>query len=305
MSHLKLLKKEKNLFNEKNINNYNYICLSSDKKALGYGYYKDSISNPGATYKTQRVWINNGNSYFYEDDAWGNGCQNVLGYYYNGAWNTIRMQKAEGSYYYADIPYEVGSAHFMRMSSNVNEEDESVAEHRYLAYKDELVSLSYGVCYLCGTSSLDDFSKITTSIVYGADATLLSLVVEAYLTYGKADSNGATSSTITNLKSTWFDNKSATADDLKNTKILDYTGYSANGNSYEGLTKNASFSVNEKWNTMLSGAGVKTSNFFTKVLAWFNSDKGKVIGIIGGVAVVTIVGVTIYFVISSKKKWKD
>ena len=158
-------------------------------------------------------------------------------------------------------------------------------------------SLKYGVCY----SYIND--KYDTSIVYGADATLLSLVVEAYLTYGKSDSNGATKSTISNLNETWFKNKSATNDDLNNTKILDYSGYSKNNNSYEGLTKDTQYSVNEKWNTMLSGSGAnQKEGLFKRLKDWLTNSSSVGYVLIGSVAVLTIAGVTIYLIIRKKKK---
>ena len=51
-------------------NNYNYVCISSDESIRGYGYYQEKLANPGATYKTQRVWLNNSNPYFYQNDDW-------------------------------------------------------------------------------------------------------------------------------------------------------------------------------------------------------------------------------------------
>ena len=76
---------------------------------------------------------------------------------------------------------------------------------------------------------------------------MLAFVVEAYLTYGKSPSNGDVTYVIQSLYKTWFNNKSANKDEMKARKIYDYTGYAKNGNSYEGLTKDGLFSVNEKW----------------------------------------------------------
>ena len=136
--------------------------------------------------------------------------------------------------------------------------------HNYLIYQDTFISkLDYGVCYYVGISSLEDFNNISTATVFSADANMLGLVVEAYLTYGKDDSNGSTKDTVTNLNNTWFVNKSATDAELKKQMIMDYNGYANNGNSYKGLKKEASYSVHEKWNTMKSHAGLRTGfNFF-------------------------------------------
>ena len=145
---------------------------------------------------------------------------------------------------------------------------------------------------------------MTTTNVNGADATLLSLVVESYLTYGKDNSNGCTESTIKNLFNTWFRNKSASSDDLKNTKILDYTGYAANGNSYEGLVKNAYFSINEKWNTMCSQVGIDPNTGEARGIdwSWFQSNTFKIILIIGGTSLIVIGGVVVLLIVRKRKR---
>ena len=56
---------------------YNYICLAtyvdgSNASIEGYGFYGEKVSNPDPTYKTHRVWLNNNNSDFYNNDSWGN-----------------------------------------------------------------------------------------------------------------------------------------------------------------------------------------------------------------------------------------
>ena len=159
--------------------------------------------------------------------------------------------------------------------------------------------LSYGTCY-----TYDSKSGVTTTNVNGADSTLLSLVVEAYLTYGKDNSNGCTESTIKNLFNTWFRNKSASSDDLKNTKILDYTGYAANGNSYEGLVKNAYFSINEKWNTMCSQVGIDPNTGEVRGLdwSWLQSRSFKMMLIIGGTSLVVIGGVVVLLIIRKRRR---
>ena len=91
------------------------------------------------------------------------------------------------TYYYVDIPYQITSIHFLEMST---------IDDDYIINRDINVDyLTYGSCYIHDSNS----SSVTTTNVNGADATLLSLVVEAYLTYGKDNSNGCTESTIKNL----------------------------------------------------------------------------------------------------------
>ena len=58
-------------------NNYNYVCISDDTTVKGYGYYGNSVVNPGATYRTQRVWLINDNDEYYSNDDWGTACITV------------------------------------------------------------------------------------------------------------------------------------------------------------------------------------------------------------------------------------
>lgn len=250
---------------------YDYVCLDAEGGVEGYGHYGGPKENPGATYETQRIFLYNGNQYFYGEDAWGTPCVNAVGYFdQDKSFVAVKMAaianaQTELTYHYADIPYDVSSVYFLRLSASEG--------HSYLHYlATPIEALTYGVCYFAGTSEYRAFKTIVTSAVHGASAGLLGAVVESYLTYGKADSNGATTSTVSNIFSTWFENKSATNEDLKATKIADYTGYSGNGNSYEGLTKNGWFSVNEKWNTMCSQAGIdpKTGKARSNFLSFFD-----------------------------------
>ena len=288
-------------------NNYNYICLDhyvqdENAKIKGYGYFGNKDVNPGATYLTQRVWLNNDNTFLDNDiDNWG--YENAVGYfddkdnYHILVMSSIINLHDNRTYYYADIPEYVSSIKFMRISKTDN-------GHNYLIYQNvDINYLSYGVCYFAGVTSYEDYLNITPSSVDGATAAMLHLVVEAYLTYGKSSSNGCSSLTVKNLFNTWFKNKSATKDELKNEKIPDYTGYSSNGNSYEGLTKNSYFSVNEKWNTMCSQAGIdpNTGNIRTFTLSWFDKDTTKMLLIIGGVAVIVCGGAVALMIIRRKK----
>ena len=276
--------------------NYNYVCVGQNTNIQGYGYYGDRLVNPGATYKTQRVWLYNTNTDFTTNDDWGGKRAITIGYYYDGKWNVIEMPKVvntydEKVYYYADIPASVTSVSFM-LSSNSD-------GHKYLNYKDYVVKqLSYGVCYAIG-----DGIDISTISVEGADATLLSMVVESYLTLNKDISNGAYSATVKNLFTTWFEHKSATVNDLKNQKILDYIGYASNGNSYEGLEKTTFFSVNEKWNTMCNQAGIDPKTGMARAInfSWFEGNTGCFIIFVGGTALVVSL-ITIAAIIIKKKK---
>ena len=199
------------------------------------------------------------------------------------------------TYYYVDITYQVNSVHFLRMN-----------ESGYIVYNDITTYLSYGACYFANMDTMDKFD-ISIGTVYGASAAILGMVVESYLTYGKDDSNGCTENTVRNLFHTWFKNKSASASELKTNKIRDYTGYAANGNSYEGLVKNAEFSINEKWNTMCSQASIdpNTGEHRSIDISWFQSEKFKAALIIGGVALVSIGGVIVFLVIKKKRREQE
>ena len=277
---------------------YNYVCMNSDTSILGLGCYDEREKDPGATYETQRIWFHNDNSYISEKDNWGTPTKLVIGYVYEDNWymttfTNLQSTYDQKNYYYVDIPYQVYDVHFLRMSESEN--------HNYLIYQNvHIPVLSYGVCYYPTSSQIEHFDEIDTGVVMNADAVMLGSVVEAYLTYGKEDSNGSTKNTVNNLNETWFKNKSASNDDLKNAKILDYTGYAANGNSYEGLIKNAIFSVNEKWNTMKSTAGVGSSGF--DFFSWLTSSDTLWIIAIIGVAGLTIGAVTILVIIKKKRK---
>lgn len=281
-------------------NNYNYVCVSENTSIKGYGYYGDRLANPGATYKTQRVWLDNSNHYFTMDDDWGSKRTTAIGYYYNNNWNVIEMETIINSYnnatyHYADIPFNVNSVNFMAMSNSES--------HSYLVYEDHFIEyLSYGVCYNINDGGETNVSTIQ---VEGANGPLLSLVVEAYLTYGKNDSNGCTESTVKNLFITWFEHKSASASELKSYKIPDYTGYSSNNNSYDGLKKESYFSINEKWSTMCSQAGIDPKTGVKRSfinLSWLNGNTGKFVTIVGGVAIVTIISLVVLIIIRKKKE---
>ena len=287
--------------------NYNYICVDtyvegSDALVKGYGYYYGRKQNPGATYLTQRIWLKNDNTYFYEVDDWGSAPINVVQYNVSGVYETLEMVKFSNAYdsstyYYADIPYDISSFSFLRMSNSNN--------HKYLIYQEMKINqITYGSCYYVPTSSYEDFYNISTDYVYGADAITLSLVVEAYLTYGKADSNGCNEFTVRNLFLTWFKNKSATKDDLKNVKYADYNGYNQQTGSYEGYSKTAYYSVNEKWNTMCSQAGINpdTGEVRGMSLSWFDSDTFKLLAVVGGTTLVIIGAVVVLIVIKKRKE---
>ena len=282
--------------------NYDYVCLD-EEGVIGYGYYKAARKNPGATYATQRVFLVNDNEAFYGLDEWGSTCINAVGYQSEGGYDMVAMDMIPGlksgkDYYFADIPEEVTSLEFLCLSSGEN--------HGYLHYASAAVtSLSYGVCYYAGVGTLDDYSKVKTDIVEDADAGMIATVVESYLTYGKGDANGCTELTVSNLYNTWFARKAATSEELKATKILDYTGYSANGNSYVGLEKTSSFSVNEKWNTMCSQAGIdpntgKKRSFFSFLDF---SNPILLIVLVVGVGAVVSLGVMLYM-LKKKKQGK-
>ena len=256
---------------------YNYLCLGPND-SISYGYYGPKVKNPGATYATQRVWLMD--SLSTSLDPWSSKGVNAVGYHdKDNQYQVTIMESIISSgttYYFADMPADETSFVFLSLSSK---------EHHDYAYIrcEEVSSISYGCCYALASSG-----ALSTVNAYGADAGLLAEVVSAYLTYGKNPSNGCTISTLQSVYHTFFANKSATDADLKNAKILDYTGYAANGNSYEGLTKSASFSVNEKWNTMCSQAGIdsKTGQIRGFDFSLFSSAAGRTLIILIAIAVV-------------------
>ncbi len=240
--------------------NYNYVCLdldSSSEEAVGFGYYGNKIKdNLDATAATQRVWLRNENQAFYDLDPWGFSYQNVVYYEYGeDDYGYTIMAKTtttfdNRNYYYVDIPKEVRNISFLRMPSNES--------HNFIIDSEApIVMATYGLCYEANPMIDMDWNEINTVNVSDADAYLLGKVVEAYLTYGKEASNGADSTTISNLFNTWFKNKSASSEDLKNVKILDYGGDAyINGEYNPSVPKSGTYSVNEKWNAICSKAGI-------------------------------------------------
>ena len=264
---------------------YNYVCLNTEGGIDGYGYFGAKAENPGATYATQRVWLG------IPADKASKDSNYVAGYYnVENIWTLIAMPSLINAtdgmvLYYADIPAANTSVTFY--------ETDNTESHSYTIYDSYKVdTLSYGVCYTPNGDSL------VTAQVNGADATILAAVVESYLTYGDLPSNGTVASTVKSLYSTWFEKKSASDSALKSTQILDYTGYTANGNSYEGLTKKSSFSVNEKWNTMCSQAGIdpKTGEARSLSLNIGSISKKTLLLLFGGsAAFIALLGVFAFF----------
>lgn len=287
-----------------------YICLGKREEGksasiAGCGLFIEPEKNPGATYSTQRIWLHNTNEHgFYDDDDWRTPCKNAVSFLDNGKWKVTVMDSIisnfnNTTYYFADIPYEVTNVHFLRLSQSAN--------HKYLHYLEAALSyLAYGVCYEAGNTSYDDFENISRVSVQGASAALLANVVDAFLTYGQHPSNGSATSTIQNVYSTWFENKSATKEELKEQKILDYTGYAANGNSYEGLVKTVPYSVNEKWNGLCSQAGVdpNTGQLRSPFFSFSLSGAKTPLIITGGVIGVLILLEAIVIVIRKKNDAK-
>ena len=265
----------------------NYVCLSeyreeNPKPIKGFGYYGTRKKNPGATCLTQRVWL-------YDTDIEYAG-DYAVGYIKEGALQLVDMETMVNSYgrlvyRFADIPYELTEAYFIKLSGFCAD----------FCVKTPLV---YGACF-----SIRD-SALTTGIVDGADAGLLGIVVEAYLTYGSSPSNGSVGSTISTVFQTFFKNKSASTEDMKTIKILDYGGGSYKDGGYNpDVPKSAYFSVNEKWNTLCSNAGVDPKTGETR--GWsldlgFSGDMKKSLFIAGGTLFGIIVAGSAYLI----RKWR-
>lgn len=280
-----------------------YICIGAREEGknasvVGTGLYVEPEKNPGATYATQRVWLHNPNEHgFYDNDDWGTPCKNAVSYLDNGKWKIMVMDSVINTYnnmtyYFVDLPYEAINVHFLRLSQSKS--------HYYLHYLEAPLSyLAYGVCYEAGNASYEDFENIGHVSVQGASAALLGNVVDAFITYGKHPSNGPLTSTIQNVYSTWFENKSATKEELKEQSILDYSGYAANGNSYEGLVKTVPYSVNEKWNGLCSQAGVdpNTGQLRSLFFSFSLSDAKTPLLIMGGaIGVLALLEVIVIFI---------
>ena len=259
----------------------NIVTIGDDYSVLGYGTYGNRIENPGATYRTQRVWL-------YSESTHNYGVRYVS----DNLIKEIEMVNITNTfdgrkYYYADIPYLMDRVTFVEISN-------------YVTYKEtEIDSLAYGVCYSLNN---DGFSYIR---VPDSDAIMLSKVVEAYLTYGKDNSNGTTLSTVKSLFNTWFVSKSASKDDLSSISIMDYTGYTQNGNSYERLEKNAWFRVDTKWNAMCAQVGIDPDTGLegSKLLVWIKANKKLVIVI--GVLTLGVIGGIVFLLVLKKKKAKQ
>ena len=261
----------------------NYVCLSEYREdnpepIKGFGYYGARKKNPGATCLTQRVWL-------YDADLEYAGDYTV-GYIREGVLQLVNMDTTVNSfdrlvYRYADIPYELTDAYFIKLG-------------RFCIDSCAKTPLIYGTCFNLRDSSL------TMGIVDGADAGLLGMVVEAYLTYGSSPSNGSVGSTISAVFQTFFKNKSASAEDMKATKILDYGGGSyKEGRYYPDVPKSAYFSVNEKWNTLCSNAGVDPKT--GEARDWsldlgFSGDMKKSLLIASGTLFVIIVAGSAYLI---------
>ena len=61
------------------------FCLS--KAENEFTFIGEKIDNPGATYKTQRIWLYNDNNDFYNDN-----CFNAVGYTYGESNYIIEME---------------------------------------------------------------------------------------------------------------------------------------------------------------------------------------------------------------------
>ena len=267
----------------------NYVCLSeyredNPKPIKGFGYHGTRKKNPGASCLTQRVWL-------YDADLEYAGGY-AVGYIKEGVLQLVNMETTINSfdrlaYRFADIPYELAEAYFIKLSGFCAD----------FCVKTPLV---YGSCF-----NIRDFS-LATGIVNGADAGLLGRVVEAYLTYGSSPSNGSVGSTISVVFQTFFKNKSASSEDMKATKILDYGGGSYKEGRYvPDVPKSAYYSVNEKWNTLCSLAGVDPKT--GEARGWsldlgFSGDMKKSLLIAGGTLFVIIIAGSAYLIWKRRKR---
>lgn len=250
---------------------FNYLVLNEVNE---YGCYSSNYYDDEDTYDNQRVWL-------YIDG--NNQYENVVSYVLDSEIGLAKSHEefiGDSRYYFFDIPYQISSLTFLKMDGNI------------IKHFNQIELLQYGVCYVGDPT----FNEVSPAVVKGANAHILGRVVEAYLTYGKDPSNGCKKDTVRNIFETWFSSKSASKSQLKEEKIMDYTGYAANGNSYIGLKKDAYFSVNEKWNTMCSQAGIDPSTGKDRSMFFNLGSDTKGIVIIGGLISIIVIGGFIYLV---------
>ncbi len=262
---------------------YNCVIISSlvSEKYLAidnFGFYGEKSINRGATYATQRIWLCTD---FETVKDYSHGLTFGVGYYDHDQWcivlmESIKNQGDQANYCYADVPEDLLSACILLLPDQTNSS--------YLIYRDIAISnIAYGVCYC--VKDFED-SALSLRIAYGADANLLARVTEAYLTYGESASNGSDGQTIKNLYSTWFANKAATRNDLESVRINDYSGFSANGNSYEGLSKTSKYSVYEKWKALCSRAGIdpntgkEVNTLWQRLITLFDVGPASILAVI-------------------------
>ena len=279
-------------------NDYNYVylgdCINNQFiEITGLGYYKLNIKKENnATYSSQRIWLKQGDSsYSFEDNRKLAIKYEQFNEKYLVLMNSVDNAYDSSLYYFADIPAFLTEFSFFVVSIKSN--------NSCLCYQNYKVNqLIYGACH---SFDLANGFSIKQVFVSGANAFLLSLVVEAYLTYGEGDANGSTYKTVKTLFQTWFSNKSATKSDLKKTIIKDYSGFLENGGTYEGLEKDTNYSVNEKWNAMCLNAGVDpNSGELLKDKPLFKiSGKAIVIVIL---CASLIISITLIIVLKEKKK---
>ncbi len=240
---------------------YDYVCLGDSIDAsvwtvIGYGQYSGKTENLSATADTQRIWVTFSDIPLLEiTDFWEAQTRPAVAFNDNGRRLIVLMDcyvnSFDGaSYYFADIPYQVTEFSILVMSGPTN--------HNSLVYFDTGISrITYGVRYHCFQEEGMDAVTLRPLPVINADANLLGLVVEAYLTHGKRESNGAASPTVSSLFFTWFENKAATEEELKKTIIQDYTEAALVGGEYDAnLPKDGQFSVDEKWKALCLSADV-------------------------------------------------
>ena len=276
---------ESELISFLSIKNYDLIVFdeyinSSPCRIYACGYYCPNREENAASYLTQRIWLKADND-TNEEFAVAYNENNKIAF---KTMNTVTNFAMNENFNYVDIPFDVEQVNFV--SGKLDSKFFLVSREFFVS------SLTYGVCYNVKPKSQElDYIEIS-----GADANLLSFVLEGYLTYGSNKSNGCIKDTIKNIFFTWFKNKSATTKELRSTKILDYSGYSKNGNSYEGLTKDTSYSVYEKWLTLCENVGI-------------NAKTGKDISLVPHIYIFLIISVAIglstasvYVVIKLKKR---
>lgn len=222
--------------------------------------YNVTISTPlDASDSTMRYWFINNQSGFWDGGAvfgihsWGGG--SVDAYY---ILNSYQNGSGSGQYFfYADIPTKATYFQLIRFASGV-----SVGTNKTVwGNTGDLKTSDYKPYYLhwCSGNTYPYVGTLSNSPCNNPrpSAYLMSKVLEAYNVCSSSELNGygAASQIYTNWASLYDPSINGNWDEVK---IKDYPegSYSANNNSYSGLSKTSDFTVHNKWLALAAAQGI-------------------------------------------------